>query len=78
MIVFHKLIPVIHEVVVHLPPHVSVLVAGYAIVLKWYERSRNKTAQMNEVLLKVLCHNICVLIQEMAELGIEPEFVIGG
>ena len=41
-------------------------------------RSRNKTAQMNEVLLKVLCHNICVLIQEMAELGIEPEFVIGG
>ena len=41
-------------------------------------RSKNKTAQMNEVLLKVLCHNICVLIQEMAELGIEPNFIIGG
>jgi hypothetical protein len=40
-------------------------------------RSRDKTAHMNEVLLKVLCHNICVLIQEMAELGIEPNFVMG-
>ena len=40
-------------------------------------RSKYKTAQMNEVLLKVLCHNICVLIQEMAELGIEPNFVMG-
>ena len=38
-------------------------------------RSRNKTAQVNEVLLKVLCHNICVLIQEMFELGIEPNFL---
>jgi hypothetical protein len=25
-------------------------------------------------LLKVLCHNICVVIQEMFELGIEPDF----
>lgn len=38
-------------------------------------RSKNKTAQINEVLLKVLCHNICVLIQEMFELGIEPNFL---
>lgn len=41
-------------------------------------RSRNKTAQINEVLLKVLCHNICVLIQEMFELGIEPNFITEG
>jgi len=34
-------------------------------------RSKNKTAQVNEVLLKALCHNICVVIQEMFELGIE-------
>jgi transposase len=39
-----------------------------------YIRSKDKTAQINEVLLKVLCHNICVLIQEMHELGIEPQF----
>lgn len=30
-------------------------------------------AQVNEVLRKVLCHNLCVLIQSMYELGIEPE-----
>lgn len=36
-------------------------------------RSKNETAQINEILLKVLCHNICVLIQEMYEM-IELEF----
>jgi hypothetical protein len=38
-------------------------------------RSKTEVAQVNEVLLKVLCHNICVVIQEMFELGIEPEFI---
>ena len=38
-------------------------------------RSKDKTAQINEVLLKVLCHNIVVLIQEMFELDIGPEFL---
>lgn len=38
-------------------------------------RSKNWTAQVNEVLLKVLCHNIVVLIQSMYELGIEPGFL---
>jgi transposase len=28
-------------------------------------RSKTEVAQVNEVLLKVLCHNICVVIQEM-------------
>jgi len=37
-------------------------------------RSKTEVAQVNEVLLKVLCHNICVVIQEMFELGIEPNF----
>jgi hypothetical protein len=36
-------------------------------------RSKTETAQMNELLCKVLCHNICVLIQSMYELGIEPQ-----
>jgi transposase len=36
-------------------------------------RSKTEVAQVNEVLLKVLCHNICVVIQEMFELGIEPK-----
>lgn len=37
-------------------------------------RSKTETAQVNEVLLKILCHNICVVIQEMNELGINAEF----
>ncbi len=35
-------------------------------------RSKTKTAQVNELLAKVLCHNICVVIQEMHELGFMP------
>ncbi len=37
-------------------------------------RSKSDTAQVNELLCKVLCHNICVVIQSMYELGIEPDF----
>lgn len=37
-------------------------------------RSKKESAQVNEVLCKVLCHNICVLIQSIYELGIEVEF----
>lgn len=40
-------------------------------------RSRTRVAQINEVLLKVLCHNIRVLIHEMHELGIEPGLSVG-
>ena len=36
--------------------------------------SKKEVAQVNEVLCKVLCHNICVVIQSMYELGIEPVF----
>jgi len=38
-------------------------------------RSKTEVAQVNEVLLKVLCHNICVVIQEMFELGVNPNFL---
>jgi len=37
-------------------------------------KSRNWTAQKNELLAKVLCHNIVVLIHEMYELGIDTKF----
>ncbi len=39
-------------------------------------RSKDKTAQVNELLCKVLAHNICVVIQEINELGIKGEFTI--
>lgn len=37
-------------------------------------RSKSMTAQINEALCKVLCHNLCVVIQSMYELNITPEF----
>jgi transposase len=46
------------------------------IKAKFGEKLRCKTerAQVNEALLKVLCHNLCVVIGSMYELGIEPTF----
>jgi transposase len=41
-------------------------------------RSKTPVAQMNEVLCKVVCHNLCVLVQSIYELGIAPTFWQGG
>ncbi len=37
-------------------------------------RSKGDLAMKNEVLAKVLCHNLCCLIQSMEEFGIDPQF----
>ena len=37
-------------------------------------RMRNRTGQVNEILMKCLCHNLTVLVQEMFELGLEIDF----
>jgi transposase len=37
-------------------------------------KSKTDVAMTNEVLCKILCHNICCVIQEQVELGIEPVF----
>jgi transposase len=37
-------------------------------------RSKTDIAMKNEVLCKIICHNICCLIQEIHELGITAEF----
>ena len=37
-------------------------------------RSRTDTAMENEVLCKILCHNLCCLIQEQGKLGIVADF----
>ena len=39
-----------------------------------YVRGRTSIARDNEILCKALCHNICVLIQEMFELGLKVDF----
>ncbi len=36
-------------------------------------RSKLPVAQMNEVLAKVLCHNLCCLVQAIAEFGIDAD-----
>jgi hypothetical protein len=37
-------------------------------------RAKTPTAQVNEVLCKVLAHNLCVLIASVYELRLEPVF----
>ena len=37
-------------------------------------RSKTLTAQINEALCKILCHNLCVVIASQHELGIETNF----
>ena len=37
-------------------------------------RSKTDVAMVNEVLCKIICHNICCLIQESHELGITSDF----
>lgn len=46
------------------------------IKAKFGKRLKSKTekAQINELLCKVLCHNICCVIQSIYELGIETDF----
>jgi len=46
------------------------------IKMKFGERlhCKTETAQINEALCKVLCHNLCCVIQSMYELNITPGF----
>lgn len=43
-----------------------------------FVRSKAPIAQRNEVLCKVLAHNLCVLVQAFFELGVEPRFWTNG
>ena len=35
-------------------------------------RSKTETGQTNEILLKMLCHNLCVLVGVMHRVGLAP------
>lgn len=62
------------EFLEHYHKRSNVETAVHMIKSKFGGRLRNKdrTSQVNELLAKVLCHNICVVIQEMHELGDFP------
>jgi transposase len=40
-------------------------------------RSKTEVAQANELLCKVLAHNLCCVVQSIYELGIDANFVSG-
>ena len=58
----------------HLRSNVETAFAMIKAKFGAYVRSKTPAAQINEALVKVLCHNIVVLIQSMFELGIVPVF----
>lgn len=49
-----------------------------AVKRKFGEALRSKTdlAMKNEILAKVICHNLSCVIHGMYELGIDPDFVL--
>jgi transposase len=64
------------EFLVHYHKRSNVETTFSMIKAKFGERLRSKseTAQINEALTKVLCHNLCVVIQSMYELDVDPTF----
>jgi transposase len=64
------------EFLTHYHKRSNVETTFHMIKSKFGQRLRSKTltAQINEALCKVLCHNLCVVIQSQHELGIEVDF----
>src|SRR5687767_11809081 len=64
------------EFLTHYHKRSNVETTFHMIKAKFGQRLRSKTliAQTNESLCKVLCHNLCVVIQSQHELGIETNF----
>lgn len=65
------------EFMAHYHKRSNVETAFHMIKMKFGDKlkSKNRRAQENELLCKLIAHNIVVLIHEMFELGIKPEFI---
>ncbi len=74
---FHYFMYKHDEFLQHYHKRSNVETTFHMIKAKFGDSVRNKTkiAQINEVLCKILCHNICVVIQEMQELCISVEWI---
>ena len=59
----------------HLRSNVETTFSAWKLKLGDSIKSINKTAQKNELLCKAIAYNITVLIHEMFELGINPDFI---
>ena len=64
------------EFLTHYHKRSNVETTFHMIKAKFGQRLRSKTltAQTNEALCKVLCHNLCVVIQSAHELGVDTTF----
>jgi transposase len=64
------------EFLAHYHQRSNVETTFHMIKSKFGTRLRSKTpiAQVNELLCKILCHNLCCLVQAFYELGVEAEF----
>ena len=59
----------------HLRSNVETTFSAWKLKFGDSIKSINKTAQKNELLCKAIAYNITVLIHEMFELGIKPDFI---
>lgn len=65
-----------NEFLAHYHKRSNIETTFHMIKAKFGQRLRSKTliAQTNEALCKILCHDLCVVIQSQHELGIETNF----
>ena len=73
---YHFYMMIDHKFLEHYHKRSNVETTFHMIKSKFGQRLRSKTltAQINEALCKVLCHNLCVVIQSQHELGIDVDF----
>lgn len=75
---YHYFLYKYDEFLEHYPKRSNVETVFHSVKTKFKNslKSKGKTAQVNELLLKLFCYNITVVIQEISTLGISGNFVL--